>query len=106
VEATAVLSDAAEAPLTAALGWASQPDQQEMQSVRINRPWVNQLAEGTGGKVTELDDVEKLAASLPQEDAPLSEIWSWPIWHSWWVFMTAVACLSADWTMRRRRGLP
>lgn len=106
VDATALLSDAAEPPLTATFGWASQPDQQEMQSVRINRQWVNQLAEGTGGKVTELDDVEQLAASLPQEDAPLSEIWSWPIWHSWWVFTTAIACLAVDWTTRRRRGLP
>lgn len=105
-EATALLADASEAPLTAAIGWASQPDQQEMQSVRINRSWLDQLAEGTGGKVTELDQIEKLAASLPQADAPLSEIWSWPIWHSWWVFMTAVACLATDWTMRRRRGLP
>ncbi|HCP13662.1 MAG TPA: hypothetical protein DIT89_15115 [Planctomycetaceae bacterium] len=106
MEATATLADAAEAPLTASLGWASQPDQQEMQSVRVNRTWVDEVAEKTGGRVTDLDEVELLAASLPQADAPLSEIWSWPIWHSWWVFMTAIACLSADWTLRRRRGLP
>ena len=104
---TASMSDEAnQPPLSAVAGWASQPNQKEMQSVQINRTFLNDLAEQTGGKVTELQDLDDLVSSLPQSRAPLTEFWSWPIWHSWWVFLTVVSCLTADWTMRRRRGLP
>ena len=104
---TASMSDEAnQPPLSAVAGWASQPNQKEMQSVQINRGYLNDLAEQTGGKVTELQDLEDLIAGLPQSRAPLTEFWSWPIWHSWWVFLTVVSCLTADWTMRRRGGLP
>lgn len=104
---TASMSDETnQPPLTAVAGWASQPNQKEMQSVQINRTFLNDLAEQTGGKVTELQDLDDLVSSLPQSQAPLTEFWSWPIWHSWWVFLTVVGCLTADWTMRRRGGLP
>ena len=103
----AVVSDDAKAePLTAVAGWASQPNQKEMQSVRINRSGLEDLATQTGGRVLELDEIEDLVSALPQSQAPLTEFWSWPVWHSWWVFLIIVGCLTADWTMRRRGGLP
>jgi hypothetical protein len=103
----AVVSDDAKAePLTAVAGWASQPNQKEMQSVRINRSGLEDLATQTGGRVLELDEIEDLVSALPQSKAPLTEFWSWPVWHSWWVFLIIVGCLTADWTMRRRGGLP
>jgi uncharacterized membrane protein len=107
VTAVATLTDESSAePLTAETGWASQPDQQEMQSVQINHSFLEEVARTTGGRVIPLDELENFVASLPQSSAPLVEIWSWPIWHSWWVFLTAIGCLVADWTLRRRRGLP
>lgn len=93
-------------PLTASLGWAYQPDQKEMRSVAVNRTLLDEVSRITKGKTIELDELETLTASLPQSSAPLTEIWSWPIWHSWWVFATALACLVTDWTLRRRSGLP
>jgi hypothetical protein len=103
----AVVSDDAKAePLTAVAGWAAQPNQKEMQSVRINRSGLEDLATQTGGRVLELDEIEDLVSALPQSKAPLTEFWSWPVWHSWWVFLIIVGCLTADWTMRRRGGLP
>jgi hypothetical protein len=103
----AVVSDDAKAePLTAVAGWAAQPNQKEMQSVRINRSGLEDLATQTGGRVLELDEIEDLVSALPQSQAPLTEFWSWPVWHSWWVFLIVVGCLTTDWTMRRRGGLP
>ncbi|HQX51757.1 MAG TPA: glutamine amidotransferase [Planctomycetaceae bacterium] len=107
VSATATISDDLDAtPLTAATGWASQPDQNEMKSVQVDHTFLEQVAKATGGRTLPLSDLESFVGSLPESSAPLVEIWSWPIWHSWWVFLVAVACIAADWTLRRRRGLP
>lgn len=92
--------------LTGSLGWAYQPDQKEMRSVAVNRTLLDEVSRITKGKTLELDELESLVDSLPQSSAPLTEFWSWPIWNSWWVFATALACLVTDWTLRRRSGLP
>jgi len=34
------------------------------------------------------------------------ETWSHPAWHTPWVFALAVACLLAEWGLRRWRGMP
>lgn len=101
-----VSDDPATPPLVAATGWASQPDQKEMKSVQVDHSFLEQLAKITGGRTVPLSSLESFVGTLPQSNAPLVEIWSWPIWHSWWIFLTAVACLAIDWTLRRRRGLP
>lgn len=107
VSVTAMVSDdAATSPLIASTGWASQPDQKEMKSVQVDHSFLDQLARVTGGRTVPLTDLESFIRTLPHSNAPLVEIWSWPIWHSWWIFLTAIACLAADWTLRRRRGLP
>ena len=101
-----VSDDAAAVPLTAATGWASQPDQKEMKSVQVDHTFLEELAKTTGGRTVALSNLENFVRSLPQSHAPLVEIWSWPIWHSWWIFLVAITCLATDWTLRRRRGLP
>ncbi len=113
VSVSATLSDggnvsnvAAAQPLVAATGWASQPDQKEMRSVQVDHAFLEQLAKITGGRTVPLSSLESFVGALPQSNAPLVEIWSWPIWHSWWIFLAAIACLAVDWTLRRRRGLP
>ena len=107
VSVTATASDdAASPPLFAATGWASQPDQKEMKSIQVDRQFLEQLAKLTGGRTVPLSDLENFIRSLPQRSAPLVETWSWPIWHSWWIFLVAIACLATDWTLRRRKGLP
>lgn len=107
VSVSATISDdPATPPLVAATGWASQPDQKEMKSVQVDHAFLEQLAKITGGRTVPLSSLESFVGTLPQSNAMLVEIWSWPIWHSWWIFLTAVACLATDWTLRRRRGLP
>jgi uncharacterized membrane protein len=92
--------------LAATTGWANQPDRVEMQSVSINRPFLEQLAKDSGGRMIPLNEVDSFVAQLPQTQAPLMEVWSRPVWHQWWVFLIAVTCLLTDWTLRRRQGLP
>lgn len=92
--------------LSASVGWASQPDQKEMASVSVNTRFLADIAAATGGELVEVDQLQQFVDDLAQGDAPLVEVWSWPIWHQWWVFGLAVGCFVADWTMRRRQGLP
>jgi len=104
---TATLADANDVePLVASIGWASQPDQKELRSVQVDHTFLNEVAGITGGRTLSLNDLEAFVDSLPEGSAPLVEVWSWPIWHSWWIFIVAVACFVTDWTLRRRRGLP
>lgn len=101
-----VLDEENAEPLTASVGWACQPDQEEMKSVTINHAFLEQVAGISGGRVVNIDDLDEFVDRLPESDAVLVEINSWPVWHQWWVFATAVACFAGDWTLRRRRGLP
>jgi uncharacterized membrane protein len=107
VATTATLADGpSPETLSTASGWASQPALQELRSVSLQPQWLEELAKKTGGKVLRVNEIESLVQQLPNAAAPLQEVRSWPIWHSWWVFLTAIALLCTDWTLRRRRGLP
>ena len=101
-----VSDDGSAEPLTATTGWASQPDQKEMRSVQIDRTFLDEVARITGGRTVPLSQLDGFVKSLPESNAPLVEVWQWPIWHSWWIFLAAVGCFATDWTLRRRRGLP
>ena len=92
--------------LTGSFGWASQPDQDEMASVAINHSFLEDIAQTTGGRTVALADIDSFVGTLAKTDAPLVEVWSWPIWHQWWVFLIALVCFVTDWMMRRRTGLP
>lgn len=107
-EVVAKLTDADRLPeeLRAHVGWASQPDQQEMKSVTTNRRLLEEIAATTGGRVIDGNELDSFVDELARSDAPLVEVWSWPLWHQWWIFGVAVGCFVTDWTIRRRNGLP
>ncbi len=107
-EVSATVNDAEAEPeeLSGSIGWASQPDQEEMASVTVNTRFLTDVATATGGHVVALKDLDAFVDDLSHTDAPLVEVWSWPIWHQWWVFGMAVGCFVTDWTLRRRQGLP
>ncbi|MFN9968843.1 MAG: hypothetical protein ACK58T_02995, partial [Phycisphaerae bacterium] len=64
-----------------------------MKSVTIHHQWLAEIAEVTGGRVISLSELDRFIDRLPHEKAPVMETWSWPLWHQWWVFVTAVGCL-------------
>ena len=77
-----------------------------MASVTANRRLMEQVAAATGGKVLTLDEVDDFTSSLESMDVPVTERWTWPVWNQWWVFALAIGCFFAEWTIRRKRGLP
>lgn len=106
VRATLNEADQPAEELLASVGWASQPDQEEMASVEINTRFLTDVASATGGRLVPIEELDSFVDDLSRSDAPLVEVWSWPIWHQWWIFGIAVGCFVTDWTIRRRNGLP
>ncbi|HUG92924.1 MAG TPA: hypothetical protein VML55_18930, partial [Planctomycetaceae bacterium] len=91
---------------TAETGWVSNPTADEFRSVTPDRAFVERLARETGGQLVEPHDLGRFVASLSTRDAPVTERWTYPLWHQAWVFIVAVACLAGEWGLRRAKGMP
>jgi hypothetical protein len=51
------------------------------------------------------DRLAPFVASLRSRHAPISEPWTSPLWHQPLYFLIAIACLTAEWGVRRVNGL-
>ena len=87
-------------------GWITDPAAAEYRSLAPNRALLENLANKTGGRVIELEELETFAASLPSQRAPITEVHRLPLWHQGPLFLIALACFVAEWFIRRRKGLP
>ncbi len=90
-------------------GWATDLDAQEFRSIKVNRPLLENIAQRTGGRIVELDELDKFARSLPSRNVPITETWIRPLWDlrviSLTVFLVILMCLTGEWTLRRWKGL-
>lgn len=91
-------------------GWSVDLEGREFASIRPNRVLLERIARQTGGRVVELDELNRFARDLPQREAPVSEVWVRPLWDLPGVvpavFLFALSCLVAEWGLRRWKGLP
>jgi uncharacterized membrane protein len=91
-------------------GWATDLEACELRSIGVNRSLLEQIARQTGGRVLEIDELERFARSLPNHEAPISEFWVRPLWDLRGVlpavFLLVVLCLVVEWTLRRWKGMP
>lgn len=101
-----VKTDGLKESLVASSGWVSDPDADEFRSVLPNRDLMERIAKQTGGEVVEQDGLLAFAKSLPNRKAPITETWTYPLWHQAWFFLLAIACLVGEWGLRRVKGLP
>nr|MDQ3331666.1 hypothetical protein [Planctomycetota bacterium] len=90
---------------TAEAGWAAQPAADEFARIDADRDYLESLAAATGGEVIDPQDLESFVAGLPSRKAPVSEPWTSPLWHNPWYFLIAIACVVAEWGLRRVNGL-
>ena len=104
--AEAVVNDAAGVEAgRAQAGWTSDPLADEFRSLRPNRALLETLARKTGGEVVARDKLGDFVERLPRRTAPITESWSFPLWHQPVVFLFALACFVAEWGIRRWKGL-
>ena len=87
-------------------GWSTDLAAEEFRSLTPNRALLEELARKTGGEVIAAGDLEQFAKRLPQLSAPVMETWSYPAWHTPLMFAFALACLLAEWGLRRWKGMP
>jgi uncharacterized membrane protein len=87
-------------------GWTSEPAANEFRELRANRELLERIAERTGGEVVDADDIEGFVDSLSTRAAEITEPYVMPLWHRPGIFLFAIACLVAEWGLRRWKGLP
>lgn len=87
-------------------GWSSDLAAEEFRSLVPNTALLEEIARKTGGRMVAASELEDFARKLPQLNAPVMETWSYPAWHTPLMFCFALACLLAEWGIRRWKGMP
>jgi hypothetical protein len=87
-------------------GWTSDPAAEEFRDLRSNRALLDRLARATGGQAVASSDLDDFVKTLSTRHAEITEPYVRPVWHQPWVFLLAILCLTAEWGIRRTRGLP
>ncbi|SIO41356.1 Uncharacterized membrane protein [Singulisphaera sp. GP187] len=86
-------------------GWAAQPAADEFARLKPDRELLETIAAQTKGEVVDGTRLAPFVASLSSRHAPISEPWTSPLWHQPLYFLIAIACLTAEWGLRRINGL-
>ena len=87
-------------------GWTSEPGTDEFSQLKPNRVLLERIAKETGGEVIVADHLEDFVSDLPNRKIPVTEPWTYPLWHKWFIFAFAIGCLVSEWGLRRVAGLP
>ena len=104
--ATAVITDSTGVKVDEVeTGWASEPLAREFASLKPNRSLLEDIARKTGGELLAPNRLEEFVESLQQKKAPITETYSYPLWHKPFIFLAALACFIAEWGLRRWKGL-
>ncbi|MBN1507179.1 MAG: hypothetical protein JW955_10060 [Sedimentisphaerales bacterium] len=94
----------------AQIGWASDLEAREFQSVKVNRPLLEKIARRTGGRIVEIDGLEDFARGLPRQEVPVMDSWVRPLWDLPGVLPAAclfvLTCFLLEWALRRWKGMP
>lgn len=87
-------------------GWAAQPGEAEFRQWEVNRELLETIAQQTGGAIVDDSEMNGFVAELENRKVPVSQVWTYPIWHHPWVMLAAIICLCGEWGLRRWKGLP
>ncbi|MDB5319596.1 MAG: putative rane protein [Phycisphaerales bacterium] len=104
-QATAAAPDASDVGHAEA-GWTYEPAAEEFRTLQPDARLLDRIARATGGQVVQAADLNDFAATLPTRHAEITEPYTNPLWHNSWVFLLAMLCLTAEWGLRRWKGLP
>jgi hypothetical protein len=87
------------------VGWVAEPAADEFRSLKPNRALLEEIARKTHGEVISADKLTAFARGLPDRKVPVTETWTYPLWHTSTVFLLALGCFIAEWGLRRWKGL-
>ena len=86
-------------------GWVNEPLANEFQSLSPDTKLLESIAAKTNGRLVNWNELDSLTELFDKRSAPITEAWSYPLWHNGWLFMGALSCFLAEWALRRKRGL-
>ncbi len=89
----------------AEIGWATDLAAEEFRSLKPNRALLEEIARKSGGEIITAAKLPEFARHLPRRQAPVTESYSSPLWHTSTVFLFALVCFIAEWGLRRRKGM-
>lgn len=85
-------------------GWAAQPGEAEFRQWAINHQFLQSVAEQTGGRIVDDQQLDQFVTELQNRKVPVTQVWTYPLWHQPWVMLLAVVCLCGEWGLRRWKG--
>jgi hypothetical protein len=83
----------------------SEIPQLEMSEVRLNKPLLQELSKTTGGRYYDLEDASQLASHISIKEKVSTEKGEIRAGRGPEMFIAFVLLLSAEWLLRRRKGL-
>jgi hypothetical protein len=86
-------------------GWVAQPAADEFARLEPDRDFLNTIAKRTHGELVDGQRLSAFVSGLSFRDAPITETWTSPLWHHPFYLIAALACLTGEWTLRRKSGL-
>jgi uncharacterized membrane protein len=86
-------------------GWAAQPAVDEFSRLEPDSEFLKTIAARTHGELVDAGRLGSFVSSLSARSAPITEPWTYPLWHHPLYFLIALACLTAEWGLRRINGL-
>jgi len=87
-------------------GWSTDLAAEEFRSLTPNTALLESIARKTGGEIVPADKLDQFARSLPHKHVPITESWTFPLWHTPAMFGFALACFLSEWGLRRWKGMP
>lgn len=77
----------------------------EFQSTRMKRELLQQIARQSGGEVVVTDSLQKLSEKLVFPPKRSVQSREWELWNKLTLMIIAIACLSIEWFVRKRKGM-
>ncbi len=78
----------------------------ELSDVSCNRDLLQQIAEASGGRVFNADEIDQLPELLRSEAETESKTSETPLWNHWSMLMLFFGLMTLEWIVRKLSGLP
>ena len=90
----------------AAVKFSVVPPPGEFARTEMDAAALSAAAETTRGKFYTVADADKLLAGLPAgRRVPIQNLPPIPIWNRWWLLSAFLGCITAEWILRKRKGM-
>ncbi len=86
-------------------GWAAQPAADEFARLKPDREFLKRSPPSPTAKSSTASNFPHSSPASYPATRPITEPWTSPLWHNPLYFLVAIACLAAEWGLRRVNGL-